>query len=120
MLDAYFLLGVRKKALKGKVWFKVLDSLERGIVNLSAKVLDSAQTISCLGIVLSKIIAKIEDALKSPFELRLECFGLSRSRELTDQSLKLGNTAASDWGSNIIYAKYITFMSFNMPLGRSI
>jgi hypothetical protein len=118
MLEAYFLIEVRKKAIRGRVWFKSLDRLERSIINLSSKVLDHANKISCLGLVLSTIIVKIEDALKSVFERRLESYGLRRSGEIVELAVKFGNNSAREWLDDS-FTRYVTFMSLNMPIGWS-
>src|SRR4030042_4524617 len=81
-LWASYLAEHRKRAIRGRVWFKSLDGLERGILSLSVKVLDVAVVHSCLGKVLTSIVAKIEDALKSVFERRLGGYGRRGAGEM--------------------------------------
>jgi hypothetical protein len=119
MFNASFLTEVRKKAIRGKVWFKALDSLERGILSLSSRVLDVVHSAS-LGSVLAEIVCKIEDALKSVFVRQLEGFGLARATVLVGYAVKLGHRNAKRWLDDIGYARYITFLSLNMPIGWSI
>ena len=40
MFTSSFLDGVRRRAFRGRFWFRALDGLERGILILSARVLD--------------------------------------------------------------------------------
>ena len=119
MFNASFLTEVRKRAIRGRVWFKALDQLERGILSLSSRVLDVVHSAS-LGVVLAEIVSKIEDALKSVFDRRLEGFGLARARVLVGYAVKLGHRGAERWLDDFGYARFITFLSLNMPIGWSI
>jgi hypothetical protein len=118
MYQSSFLDDVRRRAIRGRVWFKALDSLERKILSLSVRVLDGVVNVSCLGVELAKIVAKVEDALKSVFERRLEGYGLRRAGEIAGMAVRLGYPGARGWlGSG--FARYVTFMSLNMPVGWS-
>jgi hypothetical protein len=119
MLTASVLSDVRRRAIRGRVWFRVLDGLERGILSLAARILDVVRSTS-LESELAKIIAKIEDSLKGVFVRRLEGFGLGRARELAAESVGLGNVVAVEWVVDSGFARYVTFMSLNMPVGWSI
>jgi hypothetical protein len=116
MFKSSFLDGVRRRAIRGRVWFRAIDGLERGILSLSVRVLDGAVKISRLGVELAKIVAKIEDALKSVFERRLEGYGLRRAGEIADMAVRLGYDGARGWLDDS-FARYVTFMSLNMPVG---
>jgi hypothetical protein len=118
MFMSSFLDGVRRRAMRRRVWFKALDGLERGILSLSAKVLDAVDDISCLGVEMVKIVAKIEDALKSVFERRLEGYGLKRAGEIANLAIRFGFDAARGWLTES-FVRYVTFMSLNMPVGWS-
>ena len=48
MFRSSFLNDVRKRAIRGRVWFRALDGLERGILSLSSRILDGAVKVSCL------------------------------------------------------------------------
>jgi hypothetical protein len=116
MFKSSFLDEVRRRAIRGRVWFKALDGLERGILSLSVKILDCAVEISCLGMELAKIVAKIEDALKGVFERQLENFGLRRAGEIAGIAVKFGCDNARGWLDDS-FARYVTFMSLNCPIG---
>jgi hypothetical protein len=118
MLLSSSLDDARRRAIRGRVWFRVLDGLERGILSLSIRVLDGACRVSGLGVVLSKIVAKIEDALKGVFERRLEGYGLRRAGEIVEVAVKLGCAGARGWLGDS-FARYVTFMSLNAPVGWS-
>jgi hypothetical protein len=54
MFTSSFLDSVRRRAVRGRVWFRALDGLERDILSLSARVLDGVVDVSCLGVKLTK------------------------------------------------------------------
>ena len=118
MFTSSFLDDVRRRAIRGRVWFRTLDGLERAILSLSARILDGAVKISCLGVELMKIVAKIEDALKGVFERRLEGYGLWRAGEIAEMAVRLGYSGTRGWLDDS-FARYVTFMSLNMPVGWS-
>ena len=52
-----FLGGLRRKALQKRVWYSALDKVERGIITLSIRLIDSVQSAT-LGIEIVKITKK--------------------------------------------------------------
>jgi len=119
MFTASFLTDVKKKAIRGRVWFRALDSLERGILSLSAKILDVVQSTS-LSLELAKIVEKIEDSLLGVFERKLLRFGLARVNEIVVHAVKLGCFAALSWDTDHGFARYLTFLCLNTPSYHSI
>jgi hypothetical protein len=118
MFRSSFLNDVRRRAIRGRVWFRALDGLERGILSLSSRILDGVVNVSCLGVELAKIVAKIEDALKGVFERRMESYGLKRAGEIAKMAVRLGYVGARGWLDDS-FMRYVTFMSLNMPVGWS-
>ena len=80
-----FLVGLRHRALRKRIWFRVLDRAERGILMLASRVVDRVRS-SLLGRVLVGIIAKLNRGLKGEFRCLLESFGCSRVRVLVGQA----------------------------------
>ena len=116
MFQSSFLYDIRRRAIRTRVWFKALDSLDRSILSLSIKVLDGVVETSCLGIELAKIISKIEDISNGAFEKRLEDYGLRRAGEIAVYAVKFGCDTAIAWLDES-FTNYVTFMSLNCPLG---
>lgn len=119
ILTSSYLVKIRKRAICGKIWFKVLDGLERGILGLSAKLLKVVYSTSLI-LELNKIVTKIENALKSVFKKRLEDFGVTRAKILVGYAIQLGYLSALRWIDNEEFAHYLTFMSLNTSLSGII
>ena len=119
MLTKSFLASVRRKALRHGVLFKALDQVERGLLNLASLVLDRVES-DLLGVELVKILSKLKDAMRSPFQRHLEEYGFSRLRILVEQALSLNCKIAGEWVRDLNFAKYLTMMDLNKPTGFGI
>ena len=119
MFTSSFLVEVRRKALRRGVWFKALDRVERGILCLTAHIVDRVES-AVLGIELVKIMGKLRDALKSGFVRRMEGFGLGRARRLAEQAVEWGYESAAVWGSDLGFVRYLTVLDVNWPTGFGV
>jgi len=115
MYNCSFLMDVRRRALRKGIWFKALDSVERGIVELSFRVVDEVRSLD-LARVIVMILAKLRDASKSPFTRHVESVGMAKARRLVEQALELGCVEAGGWLSEG-FARYLAFIDFNHPSG---
>ena len=63
MFTGQYLTSVKRKALRKGVWYSTLDRVERGIISLTARLIDRVES-EMLGVVLVKILVKLVKALK--------------------------------------------------------
>ena len=112
MFTSPFLSKIRKKALRKGVWYKALDSLERGILSLSSRVINRVES-SLLGIELVKILSKLRFFFKSDFTKCIENYGYKRVKELVMISINWLPNYANRWINDLNYAKYITLIHIN-------
>jgi hypothetical protein len=96
MFTGNFLDGVRTRALRRGVWFRALDRLERDIFNLTTQIVDKVES-EVLGVVLVKILRKLNDAMRSRFARCMEVFGFRRARDVAGQAVALGCIGAGSW-----------------------
>ena len=119
MFTKEFLSNVRRLALRRKVWYSALDGLERGILSISARIIDSVKS-SVLNGHIVKIIAKLRDACKSGFVRNLEQFGLERVRMIKAGAEKIGYFGAAELERNLGFIRYLMFLDYNQPIGWRI
>ena len=119
MFTRDFLLRVRRRSLRKGVWYRSLDSLERGIISLAARVVDRVENV-VLGVEIVKILAKLRDALKSELVRRMEEYGYERAKEIAAIAVEWGNRAAKYWVSEINLARYLSVMDLNQPSGYGV
>jgi len=119
MFTCKYLLSMKKKALRRGVWYRTLDRVERGIVSLTARLIDRVES-EMLGVELVKILAKLVKALKSGFVRHMEMFGLGRVFELSRLAVELGNLVAKGWVNDLGFVGYVSMMDLNQPTGFGV
>ena len=119
MFTGKYLTSVKRKALRKGVWYSTLDRVERGIVSLTAHIVDRVDS-EILGVELVKILAKLVKALKSGFVRHIEMFGLGRVFELSRLAVEWGNSVAKGWAHDTGFVGYVSMMDVNQPTGFSV
>ncbi|MFX0132139.1 MAG: hypothetical protein ACFFDN_00705 [Candidatus Hodarchaeota archaeon] len=119
MFNKQFLADVRRRALRRGVWFSALDSVERGILTLTSRLVDEVRSTE-LCVELVKILAKIRDALRSGFVRRMEEYGLVQARRLSAQAVEWGYTSAKGWASSFDFVRFLTLIDVNRPTGFGV
>ena len=99
MFTRDFLLRVRRRSLRKGVWYRSLDSLERGIISLAARVVDRVQN-AVLGVEIVKILAKLRDALKGELVRCIVDFGFRRVGEVARVAVRCD--ARAQWCCSVI------------------
>ena len=112
MFTSDFLISVKRKALRKGVWYRSLTEIERGILSLTAQVVERVDS-EVLGVELVKIIAKLRDDFKGEFVKRMETFGFRRIKEIVGMARLWGNDVAGLWGRDVGFVRYLTAMSLN-------
>ncbi|MFH2112171.1 MAG: hypothetical protein ABIJ47_13035 [Candidatus Bathyarchaeota archaeon] len=106
---------VRGTALRRRVWYKVLDGIERGIVNLTISVVGGVKSPTLMREI-SKILVKLRDALESAFTRHLEEYGSRKLVEIIKVALSFGNEEALRWGTDS-FARLLAVNNYNNPAG---
>jgi len=119
MFNRQHLFSIRNKALRKGVWYSTLDRVERGIVSLTARLIDRVES-EILGVELVKILAKLVKALKSGFVRHMETFGLGRVFELSRFATEWGNSVAKGWAFDTGFVGYVSMMDLNQPTGFGV
>ena len=116
MLTRGYLLKIRHKAIRRRVYHRALDRLERGILDLSTRLLDEARNMVLLEQLL-EIVNKLEEAVKSRYQRHMEAFGARRVTAVIMQALKFGYKGAVGWLRESSFVEYLTVMDLNRPNG---
>jgi len=105
---------VRGAALRRRVWYKVLDDLERGIVNLTICVVESVRSPTLMREI-SRILVKLRGALETAFERHLG-YGFSRVAGIVEVAVGFGNEGARGWGTDA-FAWLLAVNEYYNPVG---
>lgn len=90
-----FLVALRTRALRRRVWFRVLDRVERGLVDLTIRWVGKVKS-GRLAQVLVRILGKLVLALESRMA-RLEERGRLLALGLSGLAVAWGDSAAYTW-----------------------
>ena len=119
MFTCEYLFSMKKKALRKGVWYRTLDRVERGIVSLTARLIDRVES-EMLGVELVKILVKLMKALKSGFVRHTEVFGFGRVFELSRLAFEWGNSVAKGWVHDMGFVGYVSMMDLNQQTGFGV
>ena len=116
MLDIGFLIGVRRRALRLGTWFRALDGLERGIIDLTTRLLDDVRSVS-LQVQIVRILAKLRKSFRSGFVRHLEEHGVDRLRQVHQSAVAIGYRFSEELRNDYGFLRYLVFIDYNQPIG---
>ena len=119
MMDMGFLAGARRRAMRLRVWWTALDDLERGIFNLTTRLLDDVRSVS-LQVQIVRILAKLRKAFRSGFVRHLEDHGVERLRQVHRSAVAIGYRFSESLRNDYDFLRYLVFLDYNQPIGWGI
>lgn len=111
-LNSCYLTRLKFEALRRRVWFKILSSLERGLVDFVIKVVDEPRSPKLIE-VLARIVVKVKKAMISPFRQLMEEIGKPLAKKISMVALKWGNKSAARWAEDRGFIEYLTVIDVN-------
>jgi hypothetical protein len=101
---------VKKIALRRGVWYKILNRLERGIVDLTITYLNKIKS-STLAHILLAITEKLQATTQSVFNRTIQTLGFTLSRRISSLAVGWNNVLARNWASDITFATFLVMMN---------
>ena len=89
------MVDLKTRSLRRRVWFRVLDRIERGLVDLTIRWVDNVRS-GAMAKVLLRILAKLELALIQGLA-RVLHVGKGLALRASELSVAWGNAAAYEW-----------------------
>ena len=109
-----YLRDVRRQAYRKRVWYRAIDSLERGIINLTIRFVESVKSLR-LTKVLEGIVLKLSEAMKSRFTRHVETYGVGKLVELVAIAEGFGSVVARGWLRDKGFPRLIALNHMNNP-----
>jgi len=119
MFTRKFLKRWWRRALRRRVLFTALDREDRGILYLAIRAFDEICNAD-VGTIIVKILAKLKEALKSPFIRKMETYGIQKAKMLVMKAMEWGNDMAESWAQEDFFARYLTALELNPPTGWGV
>ncbi len=102
------LAQTRKLALRRGLWFKTLSRVERAVIDLTVKYVDTIKS-GKLAKVVTAIMSKLQYAMESTVDRMVRTTGLSLARKISKIAVGWGNHLASRWADDHAFARFLVF-----------
>ena len=119
MITKSYLLGLKRRALRKRLWYKALDSLDRGFYNLTCMVVDKVESSKLIREVLG-VLLKLREALKGEFVRLVESLGVERAWEASVNAVSWGYISAKLWRWDDGFARFHAMLEYNSPSGWGV
>lgn len=100
------LVEFKKAALRRGVWFRALSRVERGVIDLTVKCVDSIKSEKLTKVV-TVIIDKLQLAMEGMADQLVRTIGLPLARKISNIAVSWGNLSASKWAEDCAFARYL-------------
>jgi hypothetical protein len=114
LISSGLLLSVKRRALRRRVWFSALSSVERGLVDSVIRAFDVVRSRR-LTLMLVRIVGKLCEALESWFLRMVDTVGWELVRVRCLWAASLGCRDAHLWLRDRGFAVYLTVLRLNTP-----
>lgn len=108
---------IKQRALRRAMWFKVLDRVERAIINLAIRCVERVRSQK-LTRIMTTIVNKLTDAMKSRFKRLIENVGRPLARKMSQIAKAWGNVSAVRWVEDSGFIQYLAVMQMITPMGQ--
>ena len=100
------LTEAKKSALRRGVWFRSLNRVERGIIDLTVRYVDNIKSTK-LAKVVTAIIEKLQTTMESMVDKLVRTIGLPLARKISNIAVSWGNHLASKWAEDRAFARFL-------------
>lgn len=104
VLGRGFLRGLKRKALKRRVWYSALSRIDRALLDLTVRVADHVRGSALVNALVS-VVEKLESALESRMARVLCSVGFPAAQRMSLLAQKWGNKSAVKW-VNASFARF--------------
>jgi hypothetical protein len=100
------LAEAKKLALRRGVWFRLLNRVERGIIDLTVRYVECIKSV-VLAKVVTAIMEKLQSAMESVVDRLVRTVGLPLAQKISDIAVSWGNHLASMWANDLAFARFL-------------
>ncbi|MFQ6065149.1 MAG: hypothetical protein ACE5L6_06710 [Candidatus Bathyarchaeia archaeon] len=109
------LVSLKQRALRKRVWFKILDRAERAIVDLTIRTVKKIRSCT-LKEMLMAISEKLMEGMESQVARFAETIGRPLAQKIASLAFSWGNRGALKWSKNRGFIQYLTITQMNLPV----
>jgi hypothetical protein len=108
-LSVSMLADAKKHALRRRVWFRVLNRVERATIDLTVQFVDSIKSVK-LAKMLTAIVDKLQSAIESTIDRLVRTIGVHLAGKISCVAAGWGNVSAKSWASDLSFAAFLATM----------
>ena len=105
---------IKRKAVRRGVWFRTLTRSERGIVDLTVRIVKTIRSRLLMNVI-ERIVTKLQNAMESTVVRLMREVGQPLARKLSMIAQNWGNKQAHLWVADASFVRYITITHINTP-----
>ena len=106
------LVMAKKAALRRGIWFRVLNRVERGVLDLTEKYVERIKSTKLAYVVIA-ILEKLKLSTENTADRLVRTVGLPLAQKISLIAQKLGNFSAQAWATNKSFACFLAVTSTN-------
>jgi hypothetical protein len=106
------LLKVKTRALRQKIWFRILSRTERAIMDLTLKCVERIRSRT-LEATITNILDKMITALEQRFLAKANNIGREIAEKISEVAQKWGNDSAYLWRFDVSFITYLGISTLN-------
>lgn len=110
------IVQVKKVALRRGIWYRALNRLERSVLDLTAKYVDTIRS-SKLATLVMVIVEKLKVASESIVDRLVRSVGFPLAQKVSVIAVSWGNSSAKQWASDKDLARFMAVTHLNKGLG---
>ena len=107
-----WLESVKGRALRKRVWYRVLNKLERGIMSLTIRCVDEVKS-SRLALIIGRLVCKILKACRSTFLMQVARTGRGLAEARSRIAVNWGMDEASSWVGDKDFIRFLGVNAVN-------
>jgi hypothetical protein len=119
IITPIFLKERRQQAIRKGSWYRVLDKMERGIVNLTIRCVDQVRSFTLAKTILY-ILKKLNDAEKTKFIIQREKYGRYKAKQVVLIAIRFGNKMAENWLQDEGLSNWLTIQDMYKTCGVTL
>jgi hypothetical protein len=106
------LTQIKKLALRRGLWYRTLNRLERGIIDLTVQFVSNIRSAK-LAQALTAVVNKLKLSTESILSKTVKTYGFSQTQKISTIAQSWGNTHAIQWLNDFNFARYLSIIHLN-------
>ncbi len=107
------LFKLKLRAVRSGVWFKVVSSIDRALMNAVLQVVNDGVRSLYLARAMSSVVTMLNDMLRNQARQTVNAVGFQLARKLGQIALGWGNASAIGWLHDVSFASFLGVMHAN-------